>query len=375
MKITALFALLLLLSGCAGVKLTTKEVCGKSAYELSNRYVSADIVPEMSGVFTQLKSRGFFTSHMLTKPSKFTEETDDLLPSVCEQNDAGGRACLWKNPIRPYRMKPLQAQVTPEGRGIIEMHCRYWLATDLELTRRITLAPDESRFQLTTLAVNGGSKDVTVQLWENFSGRLVPGERSDELIFPVKGKVSRIGRDSARLYPEDGLAIKNPDTDRGAYRMAPNGNWMARRRSNAPLLVIRFPEGLGKNGLFYTHYGPDSTVNTSEGVKTPILLKPGEKTSLNIEYLIFAGLDNVNALCGDVAINCRLTPEEIVFSLASCRKVDAGLLKVPGTGEAHIGTLCPGKSRSFRFKRPAKPGKSINGSLSNIGSFSCYMTP
>ena len=366
---------IVLLSGCCSgkVSVTAQKVCGQDAYELRNQYVAADIVPDMSGIFVHLRSKNGSRWHRMTKPLVCSVTVDDLLPEIYEQNDAGGRACLWGHPIRVYQLKTLRAEVDRNGNGHLEMNGRYWLSTNLSMTRCVKLKPDRSMFTVVTKVTNIGKEPVTVSLWENFSGLLITGIHADELIFPVRGNVSRIGKDGTRHFPEDQLARKNPGTDKGVYRLPPNGNWMARRQTNAPLLVLRFPQGLGKNGMFYTHYGAEPTVNTSEAIREPFTLKPGESGSFEIEYLVFAGLDNMNAFCGDVVINCCLEKDEIVFQLASFRKLDPGKLRLPNIGESEVGLLSPGDSRSIRFKRPASLEKNIQGVLSNVGDFSCYI--
>lgn len=342
-------AALLLLCGCASdqVVLESCRVSGVPAIRLKNDRVSAEIAPECSGIFSGLRTE---SGSSMTAPVVYRIEEDDLLPPVREQNAAGGRAALWGFPIHPYSMTLQRAGHTPDGGGIVEMSCNHWLGQPLRMTRTVRLAPGESRFRIAVAVKNIAAAEQSISLWENFSGLLREDNLADELLFPVKGGVSRIGNYGVKFFQSDVLFRKVQTQDKASYKLAVREPWAARCRTGAPLLVLRAGQP-GPLGFFYTWSGTDLE-HTSEAVQSAVQVKRGGTCTFEAEYLVFPEMPDFRGLCGDTAIGMTVREGQVIFTLAACRRLEAGTFQVNGLGTVAAGVLEPGKTIQVKFPCP-----------------------
>lgn len=344
-------ALLVLLCSCASdqVFVESCQVSGVSAVRLKNDCISAEIAPECSGIFSGLRMNG---GSSLIAPVVYRIEEDDLLPPVREQNAAGGRAALWGFPIRPYSMTLQRSGRLPDGSGMVEMSCSHWLGQPLIMTRTYCLFPEESRFRVATTVKNTAAVEQQISLWENFSGLLQGDNLADELLFPVKGGVSRLGNYGVKYFESDVLFRKVQNQDKASYKLAVREPWAARCRTGAPLLVLRAVR-LGPQGFFYTWSGTELE-HTTEAVQTSAAVPPGGTCSFEVEYLVFPEMPDFRGLCGDSAVGMTVRENQVVFTLAACRRLEAGEFRVEGLGAAVAGVIEPGKTVQVSFPRPEK---------------------
>ena len=343
--------LLSLLCGCASEQVVIEpcQVSGVPAVRLKNDCISAEIAPECSGIFSALRMNG---SPAMIAPVVYRVEEDDLLPPEREQNAAGGRAALWGFQIRPYSMTLQRSGRMPDGSGLVEMDCRHWLGQPLTMTRTIRLHPGETRFLITTTVKNSADAEQQISLWENFVGLLRGDGLADELLFPVKGGVSRIGNYGVKHFKSDALFRKVQKLDKGSYKIAVREPWAARSRTGAPLLVLRAVR-LGPQGFFYTWSGTELE-HTTEAVQTSAAVPPGGTCSFEVEYLVFPEMPDFRGLCGDSAVGMTVRENQVVFTLAACRRLEAGEFRVAGLGAAATGVIEPGKTVQVSFPRPEK---------------------
>ena len=343
--------LLSLLCGCASEQVVIEpcQVSGVPAVRLKNDCISAEIAPECSGIFSALRMNG---SPAMIAPVVYRVEEDDLLPPEHEQNAAGGRAALWGFQIRPYSMTLQRSGRMPDDSGMVEMSCPHWLGQPLIMTRTYCLSPGESRFRVATTVKNTAAVEQQISLWENFSGLLRRDNLADELLFPVKGGVSQLGNYGVKYFESDVLFRKVQNQDKASYKLAVREPWAARSRTGAPLLVLRAVR-LGPQGFFYTWSGTEQE-HTTEAVQTSAEVPPGGTCSFEVEYLVFPEMPDFRGLCGDSAFGMTVRENQVVFTLAACRRLEAGEFRVAGLGAAATGVIEPGKTVQVSFPRPEK---------------------
>ncbi len=362
MKYALLLLPLLSLTGCySGARLETSEVSGAESRILSNRYLRAEIVPDVCGAVVSMQYRP--TGTVLTEPFEYSVRKIDLLPDQPFANAVGSRTWLWKEKNMLCSRFTVQREVNTPDLCEVVMSARYYQGTGVVLERRIQLERNSSVLKLFLTFRNSGKNEVTVIPWENAVMQLNP-ERMDDVLLPARGGVGRVGEYGVQRTENDRIFADNSTVFSKEVKIAPVRGWIARRNVGSPLiLAIRTDmKNLQPDGFFYSwKMQGNSPVHTMEIIFTPFLLKPGAEKTFELDYLVFQGLADLKEICGDVGIDCRATESQINLSLSGVRPIAADtlslVLKSSGGWEFPIGkrnvpALVPGKVEMLTFAVP-----------------------
>jgi hypothetical protein len=346
-------------------EITTSQ--GLTGIHLENALISVVVYPQATGIATDFFEKS--TACRFTEPLGFVVEKVELLPTICTHNDTGARGALWGRTISTQEML-LSEQSAVNGKVSVVVHNRFYQGLTVEYNRRYSLRDGQAILAVEMTCTNTGQRPMEIGLWENFLGRINSDCQDDTLIIPVKGGISAVGKIRVRNFTRDGRYFKSRANDRNELFAAPSQLWIARYKPGRPLLVLRGSSGLGKQGFLYNWCGQNNGFS-SELVHEMVKLEPSEQTSMRVDYLFFSKLDRLSTLCGDVAIDHKISDNEIIIRIATAKPLDVGTMELPGIGKAPIGWLEPGEVKKIVFPRPPQitPEQTVSGQLSAIGSF------
>lgn len=360
-------AMLLVIVGCSSTKLSEKKICGLPAYDLQNKYLSLSIIPQSNGRISALDYRP--DNLVLLQPySENSKTISPLLPKTVFSNKNGYKIWLWgKKTIPNCKLK-----VTKTGKNEheinIAMHGRYYMSQPFIISRDISLPHRSTVINIKTKMLNISDKTEKIMLWINS----VPNEIG-ETVYPAKSGIKYVQRRSVKQVKTDMLLKQNNQTSSNFF-VAPAQAWIARifPKNKVIMAYITETKNIIPGGLLYTWNGhkEGKLVTSLEMIFAPIKLLPKQSVEFKTRIMVFKGLKNIKAICGDIALDCSssVTGDKLKVKMwlnsvnfQTKLKINVGLLAINNSQtllcrEQHllINKLSPGENSSCEFTIPTK---------------------
>ena len=367
LSLVSIASMFTVLSGCNSTKLSETKICGLPAYDLQNKYLRLSIIPQSNGRISALDYRP--DNVILFMPYTESSETiSPLLPPKIFSNQSGYKVWLWgKNVMPNCNLKVIKTVENKHGINIV-MHGRNYMAQPFMISRDISMPHGSAVINIETKMLNVSDKAEKLTLWINS----MPNEIG-ETVYPAKSGIKHIQGRSVKQIKSDTLLKQNSQTGKNFF-VAPAQAWIARIFPQHKIIMAYVTEtkNLIPGGLFYTWHGhkEGKLITSLEMIFAPTKLLPKQAVQYKTKIMVFKGLENIKAICGDIGIDCSISVAsdklkvEMRLNSVSYQtklKINVGMLSTNNSqaslcGEQHllINKLSPGESSSLEFTIPTK---------------------
>ena len=335
---------------------------GMKAANISNGILSANVIPEASGICTDIHIGENALMNVFSSNSSKTE-----FPF------AGFRTELLGASDTPRFVNFRNAQVMSDGAVVAKLFRNNWNRRNLKFEKTIIIPSNDTRISMDVTVTNTGDKKENIALRDIITEYLGQEGNNAVFIFPVKGKVEAIRKEKVSTFTHDQIIrlslLNQPES---VTQLAPSESWFAHHSQGKILMVIRFPHNLTASGFFRTSVTQNNFISC-EGIHGYVMLSPNASTSVHTECLFFEGMNDIQGLCEDIAIHSELSPQndKLIVTIASTRTVNVGNLLLDGGETVKVGTVKRGHPIQLSVSKPKgyTPEKTLYGSLSEISPF------
>ena len=275
---------------------------------MENPFLSLTFAPDQLGRLAELKLKK--GNIPLTDTFQLRKYTETPLFYLNTDNFQGIRELFWRGSlsgVSPMELKNKSA-------NSVTFETASYGGSNLGLRRKVTLEKDSLIISFESVFVNNGKRDEKIALWLNLQG--APPAKP---VIPVEGSGTVPMRGKIELYSRPFIF-----TGAGGNSNLPCAEeWAGFRLPGRKTVWVMETKGLKKGGFYYSWGNQDhrAPIRTVEPVFPEALLKPGAKGSLyRYRVLVFPGLENINALSGNTALEVRCSSKgkaELLFCAAA----------------------------------------------------------
>jgi hypothetical protein len=272
---------------------------------LENEFLSLTFAPGQLGRLAALKLKK--GNIPLTGEFKLSRYTETPLFYLDSGNFQGVRELFWGRSLSG--IAPMD--VLSHTRSTIGFLTKSYGSSNVALIRKVSLLPQTLIVSFASVFSNTAQTDEKISVWLNLQGAppAVP-------VIPVLGKGRVPLRGEMELYHRPFLFTGAG----GNSNLPPAADWAAFRLPGRKVVWVMECPTIRQGGFFYSWGNQDhrAPIRTVEPVLPEQILKGGASSTL-IRYriLVFPGLEHINALCGDSAVEICFSRNKIIVRLCS----------------------------------------------------------
>lgn len=290
---------------------------------LENPYLTLEFIPESMGRIGNVIYRPDHAALFTPYEVRIDRTTPLFAPRT--DNASGVRELLWAvAQMQQGGKAPMEVKAQDERS--ITFYSPHYGNSSFALTRKVTLPADALIVGIHLDFVNGSERAQETAVWFN----LLP-KTGAAVIMPAAGKkTQQRGRGLPMRFECDTLYGGCP----GESWCVPAADWMA-MALNDPAIVfaVQFDAGdMRPDGFFYSWQGPvhGRRVQTFEAVFGNRRFEPGKGIVMDYRLMVFPGLTNLRAVCGDCGIDGTLANgrAEVELVAAAPRPAQTAVVKL-----------------------------------------------
>ena len=299
---------------------------------LENEFLSLSFAPDQLGRLAALKLKKNGTD--LIGKFKLSRYTETPLFFLDSGNFQGVRELFWGRSLSG--IAPMNMVV--KTRSVIAFETKSYGSSNVALVRKVSLLPDTLIISFASVFSNTAKTDEKFSVWLNLQGAppAVPA-------IPVSGKGHVPLRGEMNLYHRPFIFTGAG----GNSNLPPAAEWAAFRLPGRKAVWVMECPSIKQGGFFYSWGNQDhrAPIRTVEPVFPELILKPGASSPI-IRYriLVFPGLEQINALCGDTAAELRYTKKKVLLRLVSASPQEKAVLTLT-LRDTQGKTVCQGTSQ------------------------------
>ena len=359
MKYLLLLAFLLTASFSAAYERNKVTYAPYRTVHTGNGFLSLTFAPDQLGRLAVLKLKK--NGMELTDTFKLQQYTETPLFSLSTDNFQGIRELFWRKSlagVSPMKIKSKSADT-------ITFETKSYGGSNLGLRRRVRLEKAAFIVNFESVFTNNGKGKEKFAVWLNLQG--APPAKP---VIPVPGRGSVPLRGMQNLYHRPFIF-----TGAGGNSNLPCAEeWAGFRLPGRKTVWIMESKGIKNGGFFYSWGNQDhrAPIRTVEPVFPEIEVAPGQKSApVRYRLLVFPGLENINALAGNTALELRRKdPREIEMLFCHASDFPKPLRSVVTLRDKKGREICkesflipPGKAGSVFLRKGKCSGKAAAGTL------------
>ena len=299
---------------------------------LENEFLSLAFAPEQLGRLASLKLKK--NNADLIGQFKLSRYTETPLFFLDSGNFQGVRELFCGRSLSG--IAPMNMVV--KTRSVIAFETKSYGSSNVALVRKVSLLPDTLIISFASVFSNTAQTDEKFSVWLNLQGAppAVPA-------IPVLGKGRVPLRGEMNLYTRPFIFTGAG----GNSNLPPAAEWAAFRLPDKKTVWVMECPTIKQGGFFYSWGNQDhrAPIRTVEPVFPELILKPGASSPI-IRYrlLVFPGLEQINALCGDTGAELCFTGKKVLLRLVSASAQPQGILTLT-LRDTKGKTVCQGTSQ------------------------------
>ena len=348
-----------LISLCAAPQRGVVEYFSPELVSLKNEHISISIAPAALGRVVSFKLNS--TGAEMLNPTKLTRLWMSPLHEIRGDNFQGIRELFWRKNlagVSPMKIKSKSADT-------ITFETKSYGGSNLGLLRRIQLEKGAFIVNFESVFTNNGKGKEKFAVWLNLQG--APPAKP---VIPVPGRGTVPLRGMQNLYHRPFIF-----TGAGGNSNLPCAEeWAGFRLPGRKTVWIMESKGIKNGGFFYSWGNQDhrAPIRTVEPVFPELEVAPGQKSApVRYRLLVFPGLENINALAGNTALELRhKAPREIEMLFCHASDFPKPLRSVVTLRDKKCREICkesflipPGKAGSVFLRKAKCSGKAAAGTL------------
>jgi len=287
--------------------MTSIERGGQTGKVLENALVKATVFPGLSGKVLDFTFKP--AGERLFQPLE--EELIEFAtpPIVVNSNYAGYKDMIWEHKFNSaYRIYRGEVTASTPERVAVAMT---WRGKDYRIRREVSLRKNRAALDVAVTVESLAKKDQTLSYWRQVTVDLKDRYRPGTQIVPLRPKPERELRGRSFHNRKDEFIFKEPAPTR-SNNYLPTQPWWAWISPGSKLImgeVVDDFESLLPDGFFYS-FRRDLFLS-QECVFGSRNFKPGEKRTYSLAFVVVDGLDDLDYLSRNLAVDVISAPSHI----------------------------------------------------------------